>query len=75
MPFGLSGAPATFQRMMVQNLCQVYLDDIVIYSCNWMEHLQKVLERLQQAGHTLKLKICDFGATEYTYLGHRVGRN
>ena len=57
MPFGLSGAPATFQRMIDQNLhglsefVEVYLDDVVIYSSNWMEHLQhlrKVFERLQR---------------------------
>ena len=84
MPFGLSRAPATFQRMMDQNLrglsefVGVYLDDVVIYSSNWTEHLQhlrKVFERLQEAGLTLKLKKCEFGATECTYLGHRVGRN
>ena len=46
MPFGLSGAPETFQRMIDQNLrglsefVEVYLDDVVIYSSNWMEHLQ-----------------------------------
>ena len=61
MPFGLSGAPATFQRMMDQNLrglgnfVGVYLDDVIVYSSEWTEHLshlQKVLERLQQAGLT-----------------------
>ena len=37
MPFGLSGAPASFQRIMDQTLrglndfVGVYLDDIVIY--------------------------------------------
>lgn len=41
MPFDLSGAPATFQLMMDQNLhglaefVGVYLDDIIIYSSNW----------------------------------------
>ena len=55
MPFGLSGAPASFQRMMDQALrglndfVRVYLDDIVIHSLTWKEHLahlQQVLERL-----------------------------
>ena len=41
MPFGLQGAPATFQRMMDQLLCGLegyaaaYLDDLVIYSDSW----------------------------------------
>ena len=83
MPFGLSGAPASFQRMMDQTLrglndfVGVYLDDIVIYSLTWKEdlvHLQQVLERLQDAGLTLKLKKCEFGAAECTYLGHRIGQ-
>ncbi|KAI2645080.1 Transposon Ty3-I Gag-Pol polyprotein [Labeo rohita] len=45
LPFGLHGAPATFQRLMDQVLqgCEewaaAYLDDVVIYSHNWEEHL------------------------------------
>ena len=83
MPFGLSGASASFQRMMDQTLrglndfVGVYLDDIIIHSSTWKEHLvhlQQVLERLQDAGLTLKLKKCEFGAAECTYLGHRIGQ-
>ena len=45
MPFGLSGAPAMFQRMMdsvlrgTEAFAGVYLDDIVIYSKTWQDHL------------------------------------
>ena len=83
MPFGLSRAPATFQRMMDQNLrglgnfVGVYLDYVIVYSSEWTEHLshlQQVLERLQQAGLTLKLKECEFGTAQCTYLGHHIGR-
>ena len=65
MPFG------SFQRMMDQTLrglndfVGVYVDDIVIYSLTWKEHivhLQQVLERLQDTGLTLKLKKCKFRA-------------
>ena len=55
----------------------MYLDDIVIHSSTWKEHLVHLLqvsERLQDAGLTLKLKKCEFGAAECTYLGHRIGR-
>lgn len=59
MPFGLTGAPSTFQRLMESVLaelqwstCMVYLDDIVfIMTCE--EHLQRfreVFARLRQAG-------------------------
>lgn len=44
MSFGLRNAPATFQRLMnmvVSRLdgCAVYLDDVVIYSEMWQEHI------------------------------------
>ena len=41
MPFGLSGAPVSFQRTMDQtlrglnNFVDVYLDDIVSHSSSW----------------------------------------
>ena len=83
MPFGLSGAPAMFQRLMdsvlrgTEKFTGVYLDDVVISSNNWTNHLYhitEVLRRLQEAGLTIKLKKCTFGAQECTYLGHRIGR-
>ena len=48
MPFGLSGAPATFQQLMDQVLrgteefTGVYLDDIIIYGETWGQHLDNV---------------------------------
>ncbi len=49
--FGLHGAPATFQRLMDQVLrvCEewsaIYLDDVVIYSTTWEDHLRCTLKR------------------------------
>ncbi|XP_068229084.1 uncharacterized protein [Palaemon carinicauda] len=82
MPFGLRNAPSCFQRIMNKVLagisnCVVYLDDIVIFSKAWEEHLQtlgKVLRALQKANLVINLKKCTFGGTEITYLGHQVGR-
>ena len=64
MPFGLIGAPATFQRLMqhcfsdeVFNILLVFLDDIIVYSANIRKHLERleqVFKRLRQ--HRLKLK-------------------
>ena len=77
MPFGLSGAPATLQWMMDQSLrglndfVGVYIDDVIIHSPTWQEHLvhlRCVMEHLKQAGLTLNLRKCEFGATECTYL-------
>ena len=59
-----------------ENFTGVYLDDILIQSLTWEEHLhhlRDVLTRLQKAGLTLKLKKCLFGAVDCEYLGRRGG--
>ena len=82
MPFGLHGAPATFQRMMDQLLTDctdfaaAYLDDVVIHSNSWeghVSHIHSVLQRLREAGLTIKPKKCQFGMESCVYLGHVVG--
>ena len=82
MPFGLQGAPATFQRMMDRLLdglggfTGAYLDDLVVFSQSWEEHLHhldSVLTRLREAGLTAKPKKCQFGMAQCAYLGHVVG--
>ena len=53
-----------------------YLDDIIIFSATWKEHvthIRKVLERLRTAGLTVKARKCHFGTKECQYLGHVVG--
>ena len=82
MPFGLHTAPATFQRLMnwvlkkCRGFAQSYIDDVVVYSNSWEEHLQhlrEVLCCLQKAGLTLKLSKCQFGLNKVHYLGHVIG--
>ena len=82
MPFGLKGAPATFQRMMdmilsgLSEFTNAYIDDIIIFSVTWKEHLlhlSLVLRRLQEAGLTAKPAKCQFGMSQCSYLGYRVG--
>ena len=82
MPFGLSGAPATFQRMMdrvIQGLddCSgAYIDDIIVYSESWtdhLKHLRQVLIRLRESHLTAKPVKCQLGMRECSYLGHIVG--
>ena len=54
MPFGLSGAPAMFQRLMdsvlrgTEKFTGVYLDDVMICSNNWTEHLYHITEVFQR---------------------------
>jgi len=82
MPFGLSNAPSTFERLMEKVLvglqwqvCLIYLDDIIIYSRSCVEHvsrLEEVLKRIAGAGLKLKPKKCHFFCKEVLYLGHVV---
>ena len=82
MPFGLCNAPATYQRTMQQVLaglighgCLVYIDDILIYSRTFEEHLRMlatVLERCHSAGILLKAEKCLFARDETEYLGHLI---
>ncbi len=82
MPFGLRNAPATFQRLMhtvlagVEN-CEAYLDDVVVYSSSWSDHIQTlsvIFRRLCDASLTLNLAKCEFGKATVTYLGKQVGQ-
>ena len=84
MPFGLSGAPATFQRMMNQLLAgkgdfaKAYLDDLVIFSKTWEDHLQHiklVLQKLKEEHLTAKPSKCKLGMRETPYLGYVVGND
>lgn len=81
MAFGMRNAPATFQRLMQLVLgdvpnCNVYLDDVVVYSNSWEDHLASlsvVFHRLADASLTLNLAKCEFGKASVTYLGKQVG--
>ena len=80
MPFGLCTAPASFQRTVDIVLsgfrwksCLVYLDDVIVFSKNFDEHLShvsEVLTALRNAGFSLNLKKCEFFKQQVDYLGH-----
>ena len=82
LPFGLSGAPMTFSRLMAEVLsgllwkkCLVYLDDIILFSKDFPEHLEilrEVFERLRKAGLKLAPNKCYIGRTKVKYLGHYI---
>jgi hypothetical protein len=79
MPFGLTNAPDTFQRLMDTVLTRlnwkqsiVYLDDIIIFSSNFQEHLERlrrVLERVSHARLKIKLEKCKFEQSQVNFLG------
>ena len=55
--------------------CLFYLDDIIVFSSTWEEHLarlREVFERLRHAKLKLGAPKCTFAAKEVSYLGHRV---
>jgi hypothetical protein len=60
MPFGLKGAPATFERLMETvlarlqwDICLIYLDDVIVLGRSFEDmviNLRKVYDRLIAAG-------------------------
>ena len=79
MPFGLWNVPAMFQFQMetVLKKCNyfasVYIDDVLIYSNSWSEHLVQVKLVLEEMGLTAKPSNCQWGRRHLEYLGHKVG--
>jgi hypothetical protein len=83
LPFGLTNAPATFQRYMNNVLAGIkgakcYIDDILIFTSNWQEHLRilrMVLDALRKANVRLKGKKCHFLKPEMKWVGHIIDSN
>jgi hypothetical protein len=84
MPFGLTNAPATFQayinnvlRKYLDVFVVVYLDDILVYSKTYDEHVRdvrKVLQALADAKMKIKPEKTEFHKTEVKFLGYIVSR-
>ena len=83
MPFGVKNAPACFQTLMQRVLAEVtefstaYMDDVVIYSPTWDDHVAQVHQVLQligKAGLTVNPKKCCWGGRAVEFLGHFIGR-
>lgn len=85
IPFGLSGAPGCFQTFMENTLsdlrdeiCIPYLDDVIVFSKSFSQHLQNVrtvLQRLRGSGVKLKSSKCNFFRPQCRYLGHLVSKD
>jgi len=70
IPFGLCNTPSTFMRLMndvlhpfTYSFVIFYLDDILVYSATWEEHishLTQVLETLKKHQLLANLKKCEF---------------
>ena len=80
MPFGLTGAPGAFCRVMNSTMsdllwkcCLVFVDDIVVWSKSYQQHfidLQQVFDKLIEAGFTLKASKCKFFYDRIEFLGY-----
>lgn len=86
LPFGLTNAPATFQRLMNEifhdfiwaGFVVVSLDDLLIFSTTSQEHLQhvhRVMKRLRTSSLFENLPKCEFMKSELRYLGHIIGKS
>lgn len=83
MPFGLHGAAATFQRLVDRVLAgceafaRAYIDDIIISSSTWKDHLlhlHQVLQALDRARLKANPQKSRLGFQELKYLGYLVGK-
>ncbi|MBW0476927.1 hypothetical protein O181_016642 [Austropuccinia psidii MF-1] len=83
IPFGIKNAPAHFQRMMdtifqeeiLEGRMVAYIDDIIIYSETWEDHVQyidRVLGKCTPINLKISLEKCNFGQQELLVLGHKV---
>jgi len=82
MPFGLTGAPSIFCRLMsivlreyLWEICLCYLDDIIIFERTPQELLDRmrtILDKLYEVGLKVKPSKCVLFKTEIQYLRHIV---
>jgi len=79
LPFGLTNAPVGFMKRISSvinfDFVAVYIDDIVVFSRSFQEHLQHLkllFERLEEKKIILKPKKCRFGFEEIEFLGHTI---
>ena len=82
LPQGITNGPATFQRIINHILgptrwryALAYIDDIIIYSRTFddhLEHVNEICQLLKQARFRLNPEKCEIAHTRTDYLGHRI---
>ena len=84
LPMGLRNSPPTFQKVMTNTLqcCRafalVYLDDIIVFSKSYPEHLyhlERVLAALLAKSLVLNPPKCEIAVREIDYLGHNISQH
>lgn len=84
MPFGLCNSAQSLQRLMdailgpeLDPYVFCYLDDIVVVSKDFSEHIEVLLEvhkRLESAGLKINIEKCKFGRDSLAFLGFVIDR-
>ncbi len=85
LPMGLKNSPASYTRLLelilkgIQyEICLCYIDDIIIYSQRFEDHLihiDKVLQRIIKANLKVKIGKCCFAKSKISFLGNRLSSN
>ena len=85
IPFGLTNAPATFQRFMEETVGEFrdkfaipYLDDVIVYSKSFDEHLghlSSMLRRIREKGLKLNISKCKFFKSSVKFIGRIVDKD
>jgi len=85
MPFGIQGAPASYQSLMSKVLRNIlfsyalcYVDDILCMSTSpelHCEHLSEIFSRFRQARLRLNPTKCKFALSQVVYLGHVLSKD
>ena len=55
----------------------IIIDDVVIYSDNWSDHIRQIkrfFQIMRDAKLTINLMKCEFGKATVQYLGHILGQ-
>ena len=86
MPYGYKNSPSTFQRIIhiilqkhnLNSFAHNYLDDILIHSKTFDEHLyyiEKVFKAFLYENIKLKLSKCNFADSKVKFFGHIISHN
>lgn len=83
MPFGLATATQTFVKLMNKlfnkvPFVEVYIDDVIIFSENELEHLihfETVFQIIKDANLTINLNKCEFFKSKIEFLGYTISKN
>lgn len=84
LPFGLTNAPATFMHTMnhvlneyLDQFCVVYLDDILVYSCDestHRKHLKLIFDKLRAERLYVSTSKCEIAKAKVEFLGHMISK-